>query len=399
MGIVPLEEPRPSSATSQGKIALLALGFRPFYLLAAAFAAIVIPAWLAIFAGLLAPPSAIPGLLWHAHEMLFGFACAVIAGFLFTAGRAWTGQPTPTGIPLAMLALLWLAGRLAFIVAPIWIAAPLDFAFLPAVAIALARVLVRAGNKRNYFAPLLLAALAAANLLFHLRVSGIMGGDPLQGVIIGLALVTVLETIIGGRIIPNFTSNGLGGLKIDRNQALEKAALALSIVALLAWALGVPGWLVVPGATLAAALQFARSLSWHPGATLKTPLLWILHLSHGWIVPGLLLIAASELGWVPRSVAVHALGIGAMAGLIMGMITRTALGHTGRTLVAGGIETTCYALIHLAVLARVLPTLLAPALYWPGLVLAGVAWSAAFLLYLTRYGPILWRPRIDGKPG
>jgi len=399
MGIVPLSEPLSAAPPGKPGSAILALGFRPFYLLAAAFASLVLPLWLAIFAGTLAPPPAFAAVAWHAHEMLFGFACAVIAGFLFTAGRAWTGMATPTGLPLALLALLWLAGRLTFALAPAWLAAPIDLAFLPSVAVALGRVLIRAGNKRNYFVLVLLTALAGSNLLFHLRATGIVGGNPLQGVFIGLALVTILETVISGRIIPAFTSNGLGGLKIDRNQPLEKAAVALTIVALLSWALSAPAWLVVPAATLAGALQFVRSLSWHPGATLKTPLLWILHISHGWLVPGLLLIAATGLGWTAPSVAVHALAIGAMAGLIMGMITRTALGHTGRTLIAGRIETTCYVLIHLAVLTRVLPTLLVPTLYWPGLLLAGAAWSSAFLLYLVRYGPILWRPRIDGRPG
>ena len=399
MGIVPLTEPQQAAPHGPRRSALLALGFRPFYLLAAGFAAIVIPAWLAMFAGLLPPPPAFAAVPWHAHEMLFGFACAVICGFLFTAGRAWTGLDTPTGTPLAMLAGLWLCGRVAFAIAPAGLAAAIDLAFLPAVAIALGRVLLRAGNKRNYFVLVLLAALFAANLLFHLRAAGVLGGDPLQAVLIGLALVTTLETVIGGRIIPNFTSNGLGGLRIDRNQPLEKAAIALTIAALLAWALAAPGWAVVPLAALAGALQIARSLSWRPGATLKTPLLWILHLSHGWIALGLLLIAAAGLGWTAASVAVHALAIGAMAGLIMGMITRTSLGHTGRALVAGSIETACYVLVHVAVLTRILPSLVAPDLYWFGLLAAGAAWSGAFLLYLLRYGPILWRPRIDGRPG
>ena len=228
-----------------------------------------------------------------------------------------------------MLAGLWLCGRVAFAIAPAGLAAAIDLAFLPAVAIALGRVLLRAGNKRNYFVLVLLAALFAANLLFSTCARRASWRRPLQAVLIGLALVTTLETVIGGRIIPNFTSNGLGGLKIDRNQPLEKAAIALTIAALLAWALAAPGWLVVPLAVLAGALQIARSLSWRPGATLKTPLLWILHLSHGWIALGLLLIAAAGLGWTAASVAVHALAIGAMAGLIMGMITRTSLGHTG----------------------------------------------------------------------
>ena len=264
MGIVPLTESQQAAPERPRGSAVLALGFRPFYLLAAGFAAIVIPAWLAMFAGILPPPSAFAAVPWHAHEMLFGFACAVISGFLFTAGRAWTGLDTPTGTPLALLAGLWLAGRVAFAIAPAGLAAAIDLAFLPVVAIVLGRVLVRAGNKRNYFVLVLLAALSAANLLFHLRVAGVIAGDPLQGVFIGLAVVTTLETVIGGRIIPNFTSNGLGGLKIDRNQPLEKAAIALTIAALLAWALSAPQWLVVPLGALAGALQLARSLSWRP---------------------------------------------------------------------------------------------------------------------------------------
>jgi len=398
--LIPLGEPTLRPKTPPRGFALFALGFRPFYLLAAGLAVVVIPLWLAAFAGHLSLPTALAPMAWHAHEMLFGFGCAVIAGFLFTAGRNWTGIDTPSGAPLAAIAALWLAGRVAMLTGPSMGGALVDLAFLPVVAVALGRVLIKARSKRNYFVLVMLAALTAANGLFHLRSLGTLQGDPLQGPYIALALIIVLTTVIGGRVIPMFTVNALrGDLYIAQNTRHDTVAIALTAVSLLGWALGLPAPAMGALALAGAAAQLNRILRWAPWRTVKVPLLWILHLSHGWISIGLLLLALVQWGLLPQSAAIHGLALGTMSGLIIGMITRTALGHTGRLLEAGRIETAAYVALHVAVLARVIPLVIAPGLYMAGLHLAALGWCLAFALYLWRYGPMLVNPRVDGRPG
>ncbi|MBK6638565.1 MAG: NnrS family protein [Rhodocyclaceae bacterium] len=396
MPLLRIEDPAVRKAASGG-FALFALGFRPFYLLAALFSALAVPAWLLVFSGHWTAP--MPGALWHGHEMLFGFACAVIVGFLFTAGRNWTGLPTPTGAPLAALAGVWLAGRLMMAFAGDTVAgAVIDLAFLPAAAFALGRVLVQAKSHRNYFVLVLLSLLTLCNLGFHLARFGVLALDPLQAIWAALSLVTLLETAIGGRVIPMFTASALRGVKQWQHPRLNQAAIALTAVALLLWVLGF-AVLGAPLALVAALLQLVRSAGWNPWATRRTPLLWILHLGHLWIPIGLLLLALTQWGWVPRSAAVHALTIGAIGGLIIGMMTRTALGHTGRMLVAGPVETSAYVLIQLAVLVRVASLLFVPLWAIAGINVAGSLWALAFGLYFVRYLPLLARARPDGRPG
>lgn len=396
MALIPLGEPvrRPPPNTG---FAWFALGFRPFYALAAAFSAIAVLAWVFVLSGWLDVPMA--GIWWHAHEMLFGFVAAVIVGFLFTAGRNWTGLDTPTGVPLALLALLWLAGRLgmAFLGGP-WTAI-VDAAFLPLAAAAMARVLWRAGSRRNYFVVVILGLLSLANIGFHLARFGVLEVDPLRPLHAALAIVVLLETIIAGRVVPSFTASALKGVRQWQRTWLNYVAVAATGCALLAWALlpGQPGWAAVT--LLAAALQLPRTLGWNLWATRRTPMLWSLHLAHLWIPVGLALLAASQMDWLPRSAGVHALTIGATGGLIIAMITRTALGHTGRMLTVGRIEIAAYALVQVAAVVRVLTVAAIPIVAKSGIHTAATVWALAFGLYLWRYLPWLIRPRIDGQPG
>ncbi|AVR88663.1 NnrS family protein [Thauera aromatica] len=395
MALIPLEEPTTKRIPPE-TFSLWALAFRPLYLLAALFAAIAIPVWAIAHSGGIELP--IPGMWWHAHEMIFGFAVAVIIGFLLTAGRNWTGLDTPSGRPLMMLAALWLAGRLAMAFGSgVWVAI-VDLAFLPAAAAVLLRVLVKAKSTRNYFVGMLPAMLALANLFFHLAVLGVIDADPLTAMHLALGLIVVLETIVGGRVIPMFTFNGLRGVKQWRDVRLDWAAAIATGVALLLWALGAGAW-AGPLSLLAAVLQAVRLGGWNPWATRGTPLLWVLHLGYLWIPLGLALVALAQFGVLPRSAGIHALAVGATGGLIIGMITRTALGHTGRMLVAGPMETAAYALVLLAALVRVLTVALIPAAQVGGVHAAATLWSLGFLVYLWRYGPFLLRARVDGKAG
>lgn len=394
---VRLEDPvvrRPLTA----KWALFALGFRPFYLLAAFLAATAIPLWVFVYMGKVTLP--LPGIWWHAHEMIFGFAAAVIVGFLFTAGRNWTGLPTPTGKPLAALAGLWLAGRLAMLLGDgAWVAW-VDAAFLPVAALVLARLLWRANQSRhNYFVPLLISVLALANLSFHLARAGWLESEPLHFLHMALMLIVMLETVIAGRVTPGFTASTIKGVRQWRPVWLTIATITLTGLAFAAWLLRLPAGLVATLALSAALAHLARAFGWNPWAARRHPMLWILHVSYGWIPVGLLLLAAQSLGWMPVSAPMHAFGIGATGGLIIGMITRTALGHTGRQLKVGAGETAAYALVPLAALVRVATLAFLPALALVGIHMAASLWALAFAIYLLRYTPWLARPRQDGQPG
>ena len=391
-----LNEKLAERAPQSSSFALFALGFRPFYLLASAFAALAIPLWILVLSGVVSLP--MPGVQWHAHEMIFGFAVAVIVGFLFTAGRNWTGLPTPTGKALAALAGLWLLGRIGMALSGGWLAALVDVAFLPAAAVALALVLIKAESRRNYFIIVLLSVLALANITFHLSRFDVFVLEPLRPLWFALALITLLETVIGGRVIPMFTASAVRGVKQWQNRRFELTSIAMTAIALLLWVLDV-GVIGAPIAALAASLQFARCIGWNPWAARRTPLLWILHLAHLWIPVGLTLLALVQWGFLPRSAGVHALAIGATGGLIIGMITRTALGHTGRMLVASKVEVTAYVLVQLAALSRVLTVIAFPSLALSGIHLAATLWALAFGLYFIRYLPWLIRSRPDGRLG
>lgn len=388
---------------------VLALGFRPFYLAGAAAALLLLPLWLAVYAGLLALPLADP-LAWHAHEMLFGFGAAVIAGFLLTAVRNWTGADTPRHLPLAGLVAVWLAGRLAPFLLPGWPAAIIDLAFLPLLGAALARPIfamtVRKASQRPWLPLVVLSLLTGANLLQHL---GMLGG-PEQlltvGRTLGLGTVAILIAVIAARIVPSFTMSGAG---IFVPAAPQRDRIALFVL-ILAVGLNVAAVLLpLPAALLAALLaavnaaaallHLARLQQWRSWQALRVPLLAILHLAYLWLPVAFALRAVAALNdSVPTALADHALAIGAMAGLMLGMMTRSSLGHTGRALKAGPVEIAIYAAITLAALLRLCAGLHAD---WalPLLAAAGLAWETAFGLFLLRYAPMLLRPRADGKPG
>jgi uncharacterized protein involved in response to NO len=391
---------RPSAAPHLPGVPLLRLGFRPFYLGAAAFAALAVPLWIALLLAGAHLQLPVPPMLWHAHEMLYGFAIAVIVGFLLTAGRAWTGLPTPRGAALGALAGLWLAARLAAVAAPYPVYAVLDVALLPTIAAIFGTVLVRARNWRNLPLAGILVLLSLANLCFHLTLTGVLHQhSPLQALHAALGLIVLVECVIAGRVIPNFTANATPGLQIAPRPRLGWAAFGATAVALLLW-IGLPAHPVTAAVLLlAAGLHWWRQWHWRPDVTLRRPILWILHLSYAWIGLGLLLLGLAQAGWISGSAGLHALAIGATGGLIIGMITRTARGHTGRPLQVSRAETIAYLLVMGAAVARVLLPLVAPQWFTGALLAAALAWSAAFAIYLFIYTPWLVRTRLDGKDG
>ena len=304
---------------------LLRLGFRPFYLGTALLACLSVPLWIAIFLGRIQMQLEMPPLLWHGHEMLFGFAAGVVVGFLLTAVKAWTGLETARGPLLGSLILLWLAARVAALVAPYPVFAALDMALLPAAAAILLRVLLKAGNKRNIPLISLLVLMAAANLVFHLSVLGAIAVPAVAALHAELALIIMVVCVMTGRVVPMFTKNVTPGLVINVPRKFELTLLAVTAIALALWVLPTPAPLVLVASLAAAVLHAARLWMWHPRVTLKRPILWILHASYAWLPVGFALLALAQLGWANPSLAVHALAVGVIGGLIIGMVTRTRL--------------------------------------------------------------------------
>ncbi len=378
--------------------ALLQLGFRPFYLLASVFAALSVPLWAAQYAGWL-DTAYVAGPLVHAHEMLFGFTMAVIAGFLFTAVRNWTGHPTPTGITLASIAALWIAARVLVLTPWGWAAVVANAAFPVAVAAGIGIPLMRSGNRRNYFFVVLLLVIAAAVLVVNLAQFGVLELPPWLGIQIALDVVLFIMTVMAGRVIPMFTNNGVPGCNARRFPALEKLVLAATLALLVADGVQVHGPILVAVLILGSVAHLARLGGWTPWRTVKTPLVWVLHVAYAWIPLHLALRAQVELGVVPAPLATHALTIGAIGGLTIGMMTRTARGHTGRRLEADAFEVTCFVLIFAAAVVRVFGPMVATRQYVATVLASALLWSAGYALYAVRYWPVLTRARIDGKPG
>jgi len=380
------------------RFALWALGFRPFYLGASTFAALSIGLWMLQVSGVLGA-AYLAGPVWHAHEMLFGFALAVIVGFLFTAGRNWTNRPTPTGAALAALFALWLAARVLVLTPFGWAAALANVAFPWAAAACLAKPFVEARNRRNYFFVGLLLAMGAASGFVHLTQLGVLAVPAWAGLQIGLDVVLFIVAVMAGRVVPMFTNNGVPGAGATRHASLEKAALGAVIALLAADLIGLQGIALVLLAAAAGAAHTARWLLWRPWRTRSAPLVWVLHLAYAWVPVHLALRALAGLEVVAASTAAHALTVGAIGGLIIGMMTRTARGHTARPLRADRFDVACYVLVLLAGLVRVAVPLALPAATWLALQASALLWSAGFGLYAVRYWPVLTRARLDGQPG
>jgi uncharacterized protein involved in response to NO len=378
--------------------ALWRLGFRPFYLLAAIFASASIALWGAQSAGWLPTPY-LRGPLWHAHEMIFGFTLAVMTGFLFTAVRNWTSRTTPTGIGLAALAMLWLAGRVLVLTRFDLAAACVNVAFPLAVAISIGKPLVSSGNRRNLFFIVLLLLIAAAAAATHLGQLGVVALPPWLGLRVALDVILLVMTVLGGRVIPMFTVNGVPGAGAARNLQVERIVLLSAVALLLADMVGAPPVTLAVVLAIGALAQSVRVLLWRPWQVHRVPIVWILHAGYCWIPLHLLLRACSEFDLVAAPLATHALTVGAVGGLTLGMMTRTARGHTGRTLNADGWEIAAFVSVTAAAVTRVLLPLAVPGVYGAAVIVSSALWSIAYAIYAVRYWPILTRPRIDGKAG
>lgn len=391
-----------SKAAAPRGTALSAKGFRPFFLGAAVFAGVVLPVWIAVLSGARLPAGYLDPVSWHAHEMLFGFAVAVIAGFLLTAVGNWTQRETLTGPPLLGLAGLWIAGRLAVLGAPLLprgVPLAIDGAFLPILAVVLARPLIATGNRRNLVMVALVSALGAASIAMHADALGWLPGAGPRAARVGLDLVTLMVSVIAGRVFPMFTRNATNDASIRTIPALDRVTLA-GLALLVALDAAGATRLAAGVAAVVALAAAGRTARWGAARSGREPLLWVLHLGHAWIPVGLALRAAAAIvPAIPASLGTHALTAGALGTLTLGMMARVSLGHTGRVLAAPRTATAAFVLVTLGAIVRVASPVLGPAAYVRALSVAGAAWALAFVLFLVGYGAILLAPRADGKPG
>jgi uncharacterized protein involved in response to NO len=381
---------------------LFALGFRPFFLLAAFFAVVTMADWLYMYLAGGEIESYYGGIDRHPHEMIFGYTAAVIAGFLLTAVRNWTNIPTASGASLAALAGLWLAGRvLPFFpgALPPTLIAIVDLAFLPALAGALAVPLIRGGQRLNLIFLPILIALAAANLLVHLQEVGYAAASARMGIYLGLDLIVLVIVIMGGRVIPFFTERALAGATVRRRTVIEWLAPASALAFAIA-DVALPNSPVAgAAAALAAIVNGARLIGWYDHRVWRVPLLWVLHAGYAWIVVGFFLRALAAVGAVAPEYTIHAFTVGGIGVLTLGMMARVSLGHTGRPLEVAAPVAVVFVLINLAALVRGILPIVMPEFFSRLIALAGALWIAAFAIFLVVYAPILTRPRIDGRPG
>ncbi|MEX1197861.1 MAG: NnrS family protein [Pseudohongiellaceae bacterium] len=378
---------------------LLSYGFRPLFLLMGAYALIGPVLWMLAWTGQWPAASVTMNPWWHGHDMLMGLAAAAIGGFLLTAVANWTATRPVQGSALVWLCLFWISGRLL----PLndWPALVADGAYWTLLWGLIALPILRTGNRRNYKVLALVAALAATDFAVHL--SALFSMDWLrQAVWLQLWLVILLINLVGGRIIPAFTGNWLRK-QSERPLSTEELPAAFSRldliggVALAVFAAGVvtqqPAWWTVPAGALSGLLQLIRLYRWKTWKTLTDPLVWMLHLSWAWIPVGTLLWTLAELGMLPVSAAVHALGIGAVAGMILSVASRAALGHTGRALLSHPLLTGAILLLSLAALSRTLASIDGGAVWlWVSL----LCWVLAFGGWLARFAPILAGRLEDG---
>ena len=384
---------------------LFAFAFRPFFLLAGLQAGLSVLLWLAVYFAALPAPAA-PA-VWHGHEMLFGFAAAVVAGFLLTAVANWTATPPLQGWALAGLAGVWLAGRIAYGLGawlPAGAVAAVDLAFLPLLAAAFARQVFAARQRRQYAFLGVLAALFAGNLLTHLEALGVGWADARAGLLLAVDVLVLLIAVMGGRIIPSFTANALrlGGdpHPVAVRPWLERLAAPSILVVLVADLAAEQSPAAGLAALAAAVVHGLRLAGWQSLRTRAQPILWVLHVGYGWLVAGLALKGLAPFAdAVPASAALHALTVGAIGVLTLGVMSRVALGHTGRALMAHPLTVAAYVLVILAALLRVATPILLPDAYGLGIAASGALWSLGFALFVAVFAPILTRPRADGRPG
>jgi uncharacterized protein involved in response to NO len=385
--------------------ALFSYGFRPFFLLAGAYALIMIPWWMFGYAQGSLSFSGLPPMYWHAHEMIYGFVMAAIAGFLLTAVPSWTGERGFAGKPLIAAVALWLAGRIAMSMAGEWpfaVLALAELALVPTLIALLAPPILRTRN-RNLPLLAVLVVLWFIDVAFLAAIARTDVTLAAGSMRLAIDFVLVLITVIGGRIVPAFTANALRR-RGEEPHVVTRPALEFTVIGLMV-AVAIADVFVPDSilsgilAALAAIAHICRLSGWRSFRTRGEPILWIMHVAYSWMLLGLALKAIAILGhadWASKWQ--HALTTGVIATMILAVMTRTALGHTGRPLVVSRAVAVAYLLLTFTAVLRTFGVALFPAHYLSTLTVVAVTWSTCFAIFLVVYAPILWRSRVDGKP-
>lgn len=380
---------------------LFTAGYRIFFLAAglfAIFALLIWEGWLAIHAagGMVTDmPFGIAPHLWHGHEMVFGYSSAAVAGFLLTAAPNWTNTRQAPARFFVLASGLWLAGRAAMwwsASLPAALVAVLDLGFLPVVAISIGALLVKRFKPRQFIIVAVIAGLWAGSLLMHLEWLGLSEDGAERGLRLGLMILATLITILGGRVTPAFTRNAM--IRSGREERLPSTPMPLAVLSIagallaaLSYLLGLPEGTTGALAIVGGLAGLARLALWRGGWTLSQPILWTLHLSYGLNALGLVLLGLSLLGVGSEIAAMHLLGIGGIGGMTLSVMSRAAIGHSGRALVAPGAVALAYGLLPVSALIRYVGSAW-PDLYFPAVLLSGAIWIAVFALYVAAMWPI-----------
>jgi uncharacterized protein involved in response to NO len=383
------------------------LAFRPFFLGASIFSAIAMLVWALFWSGKVDVSMLMYGspIWWHSHEMLIGFTGAIIIGFLLTAVQNWTGNPGVRGWPLASIFILWAIARIGLLFGTaniIWMI--IDLAWVPLATYFLAKPLIQRKQWNNLFFVPLLLLMTLLNAYLHFMVLGFADFD-LRGV--SLSVVTVISVIVlvvGGRVIPFFTWRGTDTAQITRVNAIELLAMIPSWLLLANVLLPLPNavnQVTLPALFFATGLtHLIRFVRWRTFQTLKTPLLWSLHAAYFFMIIGMFMLGLHFLtGDISYSVALHFITVGGIGCMIIAMISRVSLGHTGRSLQAGRWIIVAFLSLIIATLVRTVMVLLMPTMILNSYVISAVLWAVAFTIFSIVYFPILTKPRVDGRPG
>ncbi len=379
---------------------LFNLGFRAFFALAGFSALLLVLLWNAMFKGSLSLSNYFAPNEWHAHEMLLGYSGAVIAGFLLTAVKNWTGLPTVTGDKLAGLCLLWLYGRVipfySGLLPDVFIAL-VDFAFLPVLAYQISKPIMAAKHYRSLVFIGILLLLTLGNGLIHAEKLGLLANSAATGLQLVIATIILLILVIAGRVFPFFTERGLTGVLILKNPLLDQLSIGLAALVFALQLSGLSGTFLALAALATAAANIARVINWYVRKIWYVPLLWVLYVGYGWIISGFLFTALSAYAIVSPSLALHAFTLGGIGVLTLGMMARVSLGHTGRALKASNAMALAFALLNIAAVFRVLLPMALPDWYNGLIYMTTLAWLAAFALFIFVYAPILTSARVDGQ--
>ena len=390
----------PDHAPSSRFAATFALGFRPFYLGGAAMAVLGTGIWALVMIGRLDIDGPLQGMLWHGHELIFGFGAAVLTGFLLTAVRAWTGILTLNGGRLALLFSIWLAARVLLLTGPAIPAVVIDLAFLPLVALAIGVPLWQSGNRRNIVMVLVLLVLAGLNAGYHATALGFAEIPAIRMAAGAAGLFGLLITIIAGRVVTMFFNNATPA-KAARNlpglAPVLAVAMALIAIGDISGAVEfLPAEIAALLFALVAALHVVRIIAWRPDKVIAEPILWILWVAYSFLPLALVFRALEFAGAdLPPNLALHALTAGAMGGMMLAMMTRSALGHAGYPIKASVLDTVAYLSVIAGALIRVLLPLMDQIDYDAIISLSAVLWCLGFVCFFIRYWPILTRVRAD----